>query len=454
MAINTKWIKRRGMRNKKLITALTGIGCLVLAWALIGRETGDQTTIFVSPEKGDFKVNVTTTGELRARNSIKIRGSQGAREIRLYNLTIQSLIPEGTVVEKGDIVAELDRSEILTRMQDAQLELQRVESQYEQAQLDSSLTLTQARNEIENISFQLEEQEIVVEQSVYESPAVQRQERIELERTKRQFEQENQNYITRVRQSEAALREIETDLTQEKNSLDRIRQLIDEFTIHAPDKGMLVYARNWRGQKTTTGSTISAFDPLVAELPDLSSMETVTYINEVDIQKIRKGQQVTLGLDAIRGKQLTGAVTSVANIGEQRPNSNSKVFEVVIEVNEADTTLRPAMTTSNVILIETVEDALYVPLEAVHSYDSSHFVFKKDGLQTMMHQIVMGATNENDVVIQEGVTIDDRVLISMPPDTSGLRKVLLPDLVMEKYDTNEIEIGIPEEDVIDITLDQ
>src|SRR5699024_12094924 len=122
-----------------------------------------------------------------------------------------------------------------------------------------------------------------------------------------------------------------------------------EFTIYAPENGMVIYQRSRDGSKVTEGSSISAWNPTVAELPDFSVMNSVTYINEVDIQSIRLGQQVDVGLDAMPEKELTGVITDVANIGEQRPNSDSKVFQVVVEINEADTTLRPAMTTSNTI---------------------------------------------------------------------------------------------------------
>lgn len=419
--------------NKKVIISTLSIVFLITLWLFTRADTGNQLDLFVDVQRGDFNVVVTTTGELQAKNSIRIRGPQGAQTIQVWNLTIQSLVPEGTIVSKGDVVAELDRSDVLTRLQNAQLEVQRAESQYEQAQLDSSLTLTQARDNLENLKFQLEERQIAVEQSAYESPAVQRQTQIELERTERQLAQEQQNYRTRVLQAEAGLREIEATLTQQRNTLQRITDVMDGFTVLAPENGMVVYTRNWQGRKTTTGSIIGAFDPTVAELPDFSAMESLTYVNEVDIQKVRTGQTVSIGLDAIRDKKLTGQVTSVANIGEQRPNSHSKVFEVKIEINESDTTLRPAMTTANEILVETIHDALYVPLESVHTIDSEHFVFKRSGLQMIMQQVIMGSTNDNDVVILEGLAENDQVLISMPPDPDGLTKNLLPDDILEQY---------------------
>lgn len=419
--------------TKKIIYSVLAVGVLIVLWAAFGSDSSEETDLFVDVQRGDFEVVVTTTGELQAKNSIRIRGPRGAQTIQVWNLNIQSLVPEGTMVQEGDVVAELDRSDVMTRMQDAQLEVQQAESQLEQARLDSSLTLSQARDELENLEFQLEENKIAVEQSVYESPAVQRQHQIELERTKRRLAQEQKNYQTKILQEQAKIREIEVNLEQQRNNLSRIQEVMSGFTILAPADGMVVYTRNWRGQKTTTGSTISAFDPVVAELPDFSAMESITYVNEVDIQKIKTGQTVGIGLDAVPEKELTGVVTSVANIGEQRPDTHSKVFEVKIEINESDTTLRPAMTTSNDILIENIEDALFVPLESVHNYDSTDVVFKKDGIQMVMQQIVMGAKNENDVVILEGLEEEDEVLISMPPDITETEKVLLPDEVLEKY---------------------
>lgn len=437
--------------NKKVIVPVSAILLLLIVWGFLGRDAGDETSLFVSPGQGDFQVVVTTTGELRAKNSTQIMGPRGAREIQLYNLRIQNLIPEGTLVEPGDFVAELDRSEIMTRFQNAQLEVESVESQFEQAQLDSSLTLSQARNTLENLVFQVEESEIALEQSIYESPAVQRQAEIELRRIERQLEQERENYNTRVRQATARLREIETDLIKERNTLEQVREVMNEFTIYAPERGMVIYNRLWNGQKTTTGSTINSFSPVVAELPDFTTMESVTYVNEVDIQQIRRNQEVNLGLDAIRGKELSGVVTSVANIGEQRPNSDSKVFEVIIEVNEADTTLRPAMTTSNVILVETVPSAIYLPLETIHTYDAANFVYKQIGSQLAMQQVVLGPMNENDVVIQEGVELSDRILITMPPDTAGVRRMMLPDDVLDRYREQEQE-EVPGDEEADLVL--
>src|SRR3970282_1354338 len=111
----------------------------------------------------------------------------------------------------------------------------------------------------------------------------------------------------------------------------------------------------------TTGSQVSSWDPAVATLPDLTQMESVTYVNEIDVRKVAVGQPVVITLDADPSKRLTGRVTSVANVGEQRPNADAKVYEVKVAVEQSDTTLRPGMTTGNAIETFRTDDALFVP---------------------------------------------------------------------------------------------
>ena len=417
--------------QKKLI--VPGIVVLVIAitWYITSGESTETTELFTTPQVGEFVVDVTTTGELRALNSQEIKGPVGARDFRVNSIRIQRLVPEGTIVKKGDFVAELDRSDIMGKLQDSQLDLQQAQSQVTQAQLDSTLELSQARDNLINLRYALEEREIAVEQSKYESPAVQRQAVIELDKAERQLAQETKNYQTKVRQNEAKLRDVETELIKKQNEIQKIQELMTKFTVYAPDQGMVIYLRNWDGSKITEGENISAWSAVVAELPDFSVMESVTYINEVDIQKVTVGQKVLIGLDAVPDKKLTGVVTSVANIGEQRKNYDSKVFEVLIEINESDSLLRPAMTTSNRIIIDKVENALFIPLEAVHAVDSLSFVFKRDGLSPVMQQVELGLMNDNGVIIHRGVELSDNLYLTVPEDTSGIKRILLGEQITQ-----------------------
>jgi hypothetical protein len=158
-------------------------------------------------------------------------------------------------------------------------------------------------------------------------------------------------------------------------------------------------------------------------------MMSKTYVNEVDVRRVKAGQPVEIGLDAYPDKKLSGVVTRVANVGEQRPNSDAKVFEVSVEIAGSDPTLRPSMTTSNKIVAKVVEKALFIPLECLHSQaDTVTYVFKKDGLKTVKQEVMIGDTNANDVVILAGLSESDRVHLSIPSGMDDSKISLLKEM--------------------------
>lgn len=396
-------------------------GVLFLSSFLIAcqSENDADAQILVSPQKGPFSVLVTTTGELQAKKSVSIYGPRSAGRFNIYQIKINSMEAEGTRLNKGDKVAELDRSELMGKISEQENALQKAQSQYTQVVLDTALDLSDNRDKIANLRFEMEQKLSEKEQSIYEAPSIQKQVQLQYEQAKRALNQALSNYQKRIAQSVAKVKEVEADLNQTKQRYRELQELMQEFTILAPEDGMLTYYREWRG-KRKAGSTVSSWNPIVATLPDLSEMVSLTFVNEIDIQKIQEGMEVEIGLDAMADKQLKGKVSSVANIGEQRPGSDSKVFEVSIEVLQSDTTLRPSMTTSNEILVASREEAMFIPLECLFAQDSVSFVYAKDQSGLQRREVSVGLLNENDAEILAGLKLEDQVYLSVPADTSGI----------------------------------
>jgi multidrug efflux pump subunit AcrA (membrane-fusion protein) len=151
-------------------------------------------------------------------------------------------------------------------------------------------------------------------------------------------------------------------------------------------------------------------------------MISETYINEIDIAKIKVGQKVKLTIDAFPDKELKGEVISVANIGQPMPKSDSKVFSVNIRVFGSDPDLKPAMTTGNLIQTGVYSNKLYVPTEAVFETDSTKFVYRKTSKIT--RQIVnLGEENEDHVIINKGVVEGEILLLNEPEKLEDIETV-------------------------------
>jgi RND family efflux transporter MFP subunit len=409
-----------------VIVAVVAIIALMFAFGGADASDSSNATIAAKVKSGEFRVVVTTTGELRARKAVQIQGPPNMQAAQVYQTRISTLVPEGTVVKEGDLVAELDRSAVAGKFQEVSLALQKAEAQYTQAQLDSALNLANAREEIRTLELALEEKRIARDQSKYEAPSIRRQADIEHEKAERAFAQAKENYVTKKQQAIAKMREVGSELERQRNQLNIIQSVMQGFTIKAPAPGMVIYDKEWNGRKKVVGSQVSAWDPTVATLPDLTQMESVTYVNEIDVRKIAVGQPAEIALDADPSKKLTGKVEAVANVGEQRPNADAKVFEVKITIATVDTTLRPGMTTANQILTASIANKLYVPLEAVNSEDSVTFVFKRNGGGVVKQEVETGAMNENEIVIARGLEEGDEVLLTPPENRADLALERLP----------------------------
>jgi multidrug efflux pump subunit AcrA (membrane-fusion protein) len=374
------------------------------------RGNSSEGEIFTTVRKGAFKISVTTTGELEAQNSEKVKGPEGLNQVGIWRTTIEDIIADGSIVDSGQYVARLDQTEISNKIKDKETELEKLETQVTKTRIDTSIEMRAARDELLNLKYALEEKKIILDQSKYEPPATIRQAEIGLEKSERSYEQTIKNYKLRYDKNRANMQDVDASYEQVKRQLENLVKVREGFVVKAPKSGMLIYKRDWDGKKMGVGAQVSGWDNSVATLPDLTKMITKTYVNEIDISKIKTGQLAEISIDAFPDKKLTGKVTEVANIGEQIQGSNAKVFEVKISVNEYDTILRPAMTTKCTIITSVIDNVLSIPLEAVHTTDSISYVF----INSVRQEVRLGESNENEIILKEGLAEGDKILLSKP----------------------------------------
>ncbi len=410
------------MRKKIISTTIILILISVAAFFIFTGSNNENEYITTTVKRGPFETLVYSTGQLEAQSSENIEVPQILRDrnVGIYEIKIIDLIEEGTVVDSGDYVALLDNKAVEEVLVGAQEELEQALNSYEDAKMDSNLTLSNQRDLIINAREDVEEMQIILDESVYESPAIIRKAEMNLDKARRMLEQEKKSYELRQRQAITRVERFAIELRRRQNRVNLLLEVLQSMRIHAPKQGMLVYGRDRTREKIQVGSNVSAWRPVIATLPDLSSMLSLTWVNEIDISKVQVGQKVTIGIDALPGKQLTGEVISVANIGQPMPKSDAKVFEVRVRVLGDVNDLKPAMTTSNIIQTGNWENALFIPSETVFSNDSLQYVFlEKNG--SLIKQIIdKGDENENFVIVKKGLEENDRILLSMPENYDDL----------------------------------
>ncbi len=400
-------------RKRNGILAAIGIVVALLALRVFSNLGSGDTTVdlFAEVAEGNFEITVSAAGELIPEQSIDIRGpslptgnNRGRRRrnnIRATDLKILDIVPEGTIVKKGDYIAQLDRTNYENTLKDQTERIQELQTNLNMKLLDTAVVLTNLRDGIKNQRFTVEEAEITLKQSQYEPPTTIRKAEIDLDKARRQLNQLQRQYKLRIAQQLKGVNSIKDELEGQVETVKDLENYLSGFTVLAPSAGMVIYKKNRNGTKRKTGSTINPFDMVIATLPDLSTFLSRTHVSEIDVSKVKPGQEVNIKVDAYPDKAYTGKVISVGEIGEQLPNSDSKLFEVLSRIDVSDPNLRPSMTTDNEIIIKSFNDALYIPLECVHAEsDGVPFVYTKNKTKQV---VILGESNEKFVVVNEGL---------------------------------------------------
>jgi len=425
------------MKKALIISGIVvAIAALIVFNKLISKK--GSVSIFAEVKKGYFEITVTNSGELIAERSVDIKGPEinqrpmqgfGGRggggggmrgfDMRAMELKIQDIVPEGTVVKEGDYIAQLDRSSYDNSLKDEIETYKNEQTNLEMSVLDTAVTLTSMRDDIKNQRFVVEEANITLAQSKYEPPATIRQAQISLDKAQRTLEQRIRSYeLSRAK----IKRQIEYQIAHVEMHAGRVKDLEDfltKFTIRAPAPGMVIYKKERNGTKRKAGSILNPFDMVIATLPDLSSMISKTYVSEIEVNKIKTGQQVTVNIDAFPNEKFTGKVFSIANIGEQLPNSDAKMFEVLVKIDGSDPLLRPSMTTTNKIIIKTFDDVIFIPTECVQTgSDSIPFVYKKNKTRQI---VILGEANDKNIIIKEGLKPGTSIYTVPPEDPAKFR---------------------------------
>jgi HlyD family secretion protein len=410
----------------KLKTIFAGAGfvllsTIILIFLLLPDGNSDEYPWY-EVQQGNFEILITVTGELEAENSIRITGpiELQSSNIRLRNVTITDMIAEGSEVEEGDWIATLDRTEAELMLRDLEDELLEAESRFAATRLDTTITLRSLRDELINLEHAIEEARLILGQSAFEPPATIRQAEINILKATSQHQQARDNYVLQKRLADETMTEATLDVQRQRRHLNAMNDLLKKFDITAPQAGMIIYHREWNGTKRMVGSTINSRDLTVAVIPELNSLISRAYVSEIDVNMIRTGQQVRVGLDAFHDRSYAGIVSFVSNVGQEMPNTDAKVFEVLILINQPDYLLRPAMTTSNTIVAGLFEAVNYVPISAVYEHEGIPYVYRNDKTRQI---VVTGARNDNFIIIKKGLEQGDIVLLSVPDDENTYKFV-------------------------------
>ncbi len=456
-----------GLTSIILVAALAALAAWILRVSIVKRAEAEQTAqrmaiAAVPVRKGAFEVFVEVRGKLAAVNSRQVVAEVTGQIV--YLAPNGTDIKEGDIVaeldvprmlrrvrdqeqqyknalddfekKKRDLAAEVDKARIALEKAKSELEQYRTQQAIEladkrsQKQQDADdLKLTRTRSdrqrglaeeglvplrEVELADAKIKAKEFALERQTKDLELSEAQkEAKDLDREAAVTKAESELARAESKQ-EAELQNASTALAIRKTQLDRVQDEFGKSIIRAPADGILVLEEQWQGRGMQR-RPVQPGDRVwegrsIASIPDLSEMRVEIELSQEQARLAKAKQKAAIAVDALPGLALDGEVTEVSQTagestlpGTGMP-SGERTFQARVSIEDLKgARLRPGMTAHVRIIVETLSDAISLPLECVFDQEDTHIVYVQRGQEFRPIEVELGPKNEAEVVITEGL---------------------------------------------------
>lgn len=305
--------------------------------------------VFIS-DKADRTTDGTTiieTGELAAINSVSFVIPRYGR--RWNEMKIIGLLNHGTIVKKGDSIAQFDPADINKYILERENNLETQMAALEKLFIEQENRRQENESRIKNELASFDLKKIQQEATRFESDRAQQIQKLEFEQATINLEKEKRilEFSEKINQNNLRIQEIRVE--QVKSDIEDAKALIPLLTLYTPVSGVFQIETSRRGgtrEIYKIGDNIYAGNNL-ANVPELEFMKVYTQVNETDFLKISLNQEVAVRLDALPKVVFDGKVTYIGKLcREKERNSRQKVFDLEVEILKPDERLKPGMTVS------------------------------------------------------------------------------------------------------------
>lgn len=484
---------------KSLGKILVGVSLIAVLWFTVFSDDGEEGGAIVGAtvKRGDVEITVVERGNLSAKNAASLRSEIEGRA------TVLSMVSEGSFVEKGDVVCELDTTQQVNKIVEQEIQVQSAEAAFtkareyleiqilnneseivragtavtlaeidlnkytasdwpqQQQKADEDIVLAETelkqseeqlgwsrqlhekgfltRTELERDELTTQRSKISLEQAerskvalvTYEHPKQQVQLKENLNEAKRELARVKKEANAEIVDYQFDFKSRETQLELERQQYEKLKDQIEKGVMLAPSSGMVVYGREegsrWgRGDPVQVGAEVRERQEVIS-IPSPGAMVAEMSLHESVLSQVNKGLPCRISVDAVPGLNFTGVVDFVSPLPDQNAwfaNPNLRLFKTEIAIDETDSEdanaqaslreLRPGMSCSIEVFVESVSDALFVPLQCVFFKGGKRVCFLKDGSGYEEREVETGPHNTQIVVINSGVEEGEIVLMSAP----------------------------------------
>lgn len=322
----------------RLIVLLVLVGGGYAAFLVYKQLPQAQDSIAtVAVRQGDVVVRSYTRGELRAVRSATLTAPN-----LFGTVQVTKLAALGSFAHEKDLIVEFDDAEVLSRLEEKQLELDQIDEQVKKAQADLAIRDNQDQVELLRAKYAVRRGELEVKRNELISAIDAKKNLLTLEEAKRRLTQLESDIKSRREQAQAELAVLQEKKNKANLELGREQQRLAQVKLLSPMNGLVAVKQNRSSvmmfgmqlPDIREGDQVQPGMP-VAEILDLSEIEVVAKVGELDRANLSEGQDVSIRMDAIPDKKFSGRIKSLSGTASSNMFSAdpAKKFDVTFSID-------------------------------------------------------------------------------------------------------------------------
>lgn len=381
-------------------------------WLVACSDITPSDVALVEVAQQHLKVKLDGRGELISANQIKLTAPQQSKE----SLTLAWLAEENSFAEAGQVVAKFDGKNARLNLVKSQRELKKVE-----------LNVENKRSELALQQLELTNQRAALEQELAIAERFDPSDLAGFSKNEIIDKQQNQVYLQaqkafldwqfaqaeRQLQAELDVLQVQADAHHQK--IQQQQEILAALSIKAPQSGVVVYQKNWRGDKIRPGGSIWPGREVLS-IAQSSQPKAELYVLESQALGLQPGLTVQLQPQAYPELWLQGKIERVAGVASpNHPDDPVRYFKVLVEfTQDSPKPLKLGQKVEAKIEIASLPDAITIPNQAVFASGQQQWVFVKNGMQFERRDIELGVTGLALSQVKQGLVAGEQVALLMP----------------------------------------
>ncbi|HWZ43507.1 MAG TPA: efflux RND transporter periplasmic adaptor subunit [Candidatus Saccharimonadales bacterium] len=415
--------KFRGERRLLMISA-GGLVLLLGAAGVAWHHTGAPTAPTADVVRGEFVDFVEIRGDIKAVHSVQLVAPPIGGDLQIVKL-----VPTGTIVKKGDIVAQFDTSNFDRSLEQKQSELKSAQADIEHMRAEARLSQEQQATDVLQARFDVDRARLDVSKQEILSKIDGAETRLKLTDSEQKLKEMHQKSDSTKKSGAADVERKKQKQEKSRFDVERARNQVEVLTVRAPADGMVTIMPNFRVRNWATGTVAPDFKEgdrawsgaLIAELPDLSAVRASARVEETDRGRLKAGQDAMVRIDAIADKEFKARVAEISPLAKVDYSvwPFTKNFSIEVEILEPDSRIRPGMSASGRIAVERVAGSILAPVESVFEKNGGLVAYVLTGSKFEERTVRVARRGRTQLLISSGLKPGDKVALKDPTETGG-----------------------------------